>query len=126
MPNLIYEAYMNDEEAIHAIERLKTKVDRDDIYVITNDDYRTEKVADRAKANTVGVNETGIGDSIKNLLRKKEDKLRAKLMALGFSEEESNILEEQLDQGEIIVVSQKLGNELGQEESKNEHVKTGE
>ncbi|UJL48347.1 general stress protein [Virgibacillus sp. NKC19-16] len=109
MPDLIYEAYMSDEEAIEVIERLKTKVDQDDIYVITHDDH-TDRVTDRAKTNTVGVNERGVGDSIKNIFRNKEDKLRAQLMVLGFSEEESNILEEQLDQGVIIVVSKKPGN----------------
>lgn len=70
-----------------------------------NDD-RTDRVADRASANTVGMEETGFGVSIKNVFRKQGDDLRAQLQELGFGESEANGLEDQLDQGTVLVIVQ--------------------
>ena len=79
-------------------------VSDDDIYVITHDDDRTDRIADNADTNTVGANEVGLGTSIKNLFRKQGDELRAQFEELGFSAQEAEQLEDKLDQGKIILV----------------------
>ena len=100
----VYKEFKNDEEVVTAVNALKSQgVDEDNIYVITHDDDRTNRVADNADANTVGVSETGLGTSIKNVFRKKGDELRAKFEELGFSADESKLLEDKLDQGQIIL-----------------------
>ncbi|QDI90916.1 general stress protein [Salicibibacter halophilus] len=103
MQKPMFKEFMSDDEAVRAIEKLKMEVNTDNIYVITHDDGHTDRVADRTDANTVGIDETGFGVSIKNIFRNKGDELRAKLQELGFTEEEAEHLESQLDKGEVIV-----------------------
>lgn len=100
----VFKEFMNDDEAVKAVDELKTKVDEDNIYILTHDDDHTKRVANRADANTVGASETGITTSVKNVFRKKGDELRAKFEELGFSETEANNLESELDKGAVIVV----------------------
>lgn len=101
----IYKEFFNDEEVVDVVQALKARnILEDDIYVITHDNDRTNRVADNADANKVSMSETGIGTSIKNTFRKKGDELRAQFEKLGFSENESEQLEERLDQGMVIVV----------------------
>ncbi|MDQ0207140.1 YflT domain-containing protein [Alkalicoccobacillus murimartini] len=100
----VYKEFKNDEEVVTAVQSLKTQgVHEDNIYVITHDDDRTNRIADNADANTVGVSETGLGTSIKNVFRKKGDELRAKFEEIGFSEQEAKLLEDKLDQGKVIL-----------------------
>lgn len=100
-----YKEFFNDEEVITAVNALKaSNISEDDIYVITHDDDRTDRVASNADANKVTASETGLGTAIKNTFRKKGDELRAKFEELGFGENEAQQLEEQLDQGKIILV----------------------
>ncbi|KMK76249.1 general stress protein [Alkalihalobacillus pseudalcaliphilus] len=100
-----HKEFTNDEEVITVVNQLKTQnISEDDIYVITHDDDRTNRVADQADANKVSVSETGLGTSIKNVFRKKGDELRAKFEELGYSSVEAEALEERLDQGKIIVI----------------------
>ncbi|AXF57885.1 general stress protein [Salicibibacter kimchii] len=96
---------MNDDEAVRAIEKLKIRVNTENIYVITHNDGHTKRVSERTDANTVGVNETGFGVSIKNIFRNKGDELRANLQEVGFSEREAQHLESQLDKGAVIVAA---------------------
>lgn len=103
---LEYKEFMNDDEVVSAVQRLKEDVDKDQIYIVTHDDDRTGRVADQADANTVGMEETGFGVSVKNVFRKQGDELRAQLQELGFGESEAHGLEDQLDKGTVLVVVQ--------------------
>ena len=110
---LLHKEFYNDQEAIKAIELLKTKgVDTDNIFVITHDGDRTSRVADQADAKTVGVTEQGFGTAVKNVFRNTGDELRAKFEELGFPQEKANELEEKLDEGKIIVVIKDAPNDL--------------
>ncbi|QKS70089.1 general stress protein [Paenalkalicoccus suaedae] len=105
--NPLYKEFTNDEQAVAAIDAMKAKgISEDDIYVVTHDDDRTDRVADNADANTVGVSEQGLGTAAKNLFRKKGDELRAQFQELGFTVEKAEELEDHLDQGKIVVVVQ--------------------
>ncbi|PRO65986.1 general stress protein [Alkalicoccus urumqiensis] len=101
----LYKEFYNDEEVVDAVQGIKEKgVSEDDIYVLTHDSDRTDRVADNADANTLGVNDMNFGTAAKNIFRKKGDELRAKFEELGFSKDMANELEEKLDQGKVIVV----------------------
>lgn len=103
--SVTYKEYVTDDEAIRGIQEIKIKgVHEDDIYVLTHENHRTQSVAEMADANTVGVPEQGLGTSIANVFRKKGDELRAQFEELGFSKQESEQLEEKLDQHKVIVV----------------------
>ncbi|ALA53064.1 general stress protein [Shouchella clausii] len=100
----VYKEFFNDEEVVQAVNALKAKnVSEDDIYVITHDDDRTERVADNADANKISAAETGLGTALKNTFRSKGDELRAKFEEIGFTADEAEQLEERLDQGKVIV-----------------------
>ncbi|WP_223703043.1 general stress protein [Sutcliffiella deserti] len=101
----VYKEFDNDEQVVGAVQELKTKgVNENDIYVITHDDDRTKRVADKSDANTVGAGEVGLDTYVKNVFRSKGDELRAQFVELGFTEPESEQLEEKLDLGKVILV----------------------
>lgn len=97
--------FTDDVEVIEEIKRqVANGVSKDDLYVMSHDDDRTDRVADKVDANTVGVSEEGFGTAAKNVFRKKGDELRAKFQELGFSETEASNLEEKLDHGKILLI----------------------
>lgn len=103
--SVLYKEFTNDEAVVTAIQSIKGNgIDESNIYVITHDDDRTERVADNADANTVSASDVGLGTATKNLFRKKGDELRAQFEELGFSSTEADQLEKKLDQGKVIVV----------------------
>lgn len=97
--------YSNDEKLQNDVQTLASKgIKKDNIYVMSHDDDRTERIAKNADANTVGVEETGISDAVGNMFNKKGDELRSKLQELGFSEEEAEDYEEDLDEGKVLLM----------------------
>ncbi|WP_442961090.1 general stress protein [Pseudogracilibacillus sp. SO30301A] len=72
--------FTNDQALITEVQELTARgVDRTDIYVLTHDADRTNRLADNANINTIGIEEEGIGTAVGNIFRKKEDDLREKL-----------------------------------------------
>lgn len=103
---VFYMEYNSDTEAAKGIDALKTNgIQSSDIYILTHADHRTERIAEMSQANTVGMAETGIGTAVANIFRNKGDELRSKLQELGFTEQESEVLEKKLDQEKVIVVA---------------------
>ncbi|GAA0608785.1 general stress protein [Virgibacillus siamensis] len=79
-------------------------VSKDNMYVMSHDDDRTDRVAGNVDANKVGIQEEGLDTAVNNIFRKKGDELRTKFNELGFSKDEASELEEKLDHGEILLV----------------------
>ncbi|MFC4736109.1 general stress protein [Bacillus daqingensis] len=103
--NPLYKEFYNDQEVVDAVTGIKEKgVNEDDIYILTHDDDRTERVADNADANTVSTGDMDFGTAAKNIFRKPGDELRAKFEELGFSKDMAGELEEKLDHGKVIIV----------------------
>ncbi|WP_075619333.1 general stress protein [Paenisporosarcina indica] len=103
--SVYYKEFITDDEAIRGIQEIKSHgIQDDDIYVITHENYRTEKLAEMASANTIGVAEEGLGTAIANAFKTKGEELRAKLEHIGFSLSEAVDLEQQLDEHKVIVV----------------------
>ncbi|MFC0524363.1 general stress protein [Pontibacillus salicampi] len=97
--------YTNDEKLQNDVQKLSNNgVNKNNIYVMSHDDDRTERVADNANANTVGLKEENLKDAVGNLFNKQGDELRNKMQDLGLSESESETYEERLDEGKILLL----------------------
>lgn len=101
--------YQDDVELVREVEaQFARGVSKDDLYVISHDDDRTNRIADKVNANTIGIQEEGLKVAIENLFRKKGDELRAKFEEIGFSESEASLLEEKLDHGKILLIQKEV------------------
>ncbi|MCM3440631.1 general stress protein [Metabacillus halosaccharovorans] len=99
------EEFQNEENLEQAVNMLKSKgVQANDLYVLTHDDDRTERISDKADTNLIGVEETGLTKTLENLFVKKGDEIRNKLHELGFSTAEAEMYEEKLDQGKALLI----------------------
>jgi len=92
--------------AMHAVRELNLRgYGQDDIYVLAHDGDQTDQLNEAADTNNIGISEEGVFNLMANLFRSRGDELRAKLEAIGFSEEEAGMYEEQLDRGRVLVIA---------------------
>lgn len=88
---------------------LKSRLDegylKENLFVIAHSDDRTEHISEKTEAREISVLDEGPITALANLFRSKGDELRAKLRSMGVSEEESNRLESQMDQGKVVVLA---------------------
>lgn len=97
--------FQDDIELVQEVEQLsKQGVDKDRLYVLSHDDDRTKRIADKVNAQEIGIEETGLKVAVENMFSKKGDELRAKLEEIGFSQQEAESLEEKLDHGKILLL----------------------
>ncbi|GAA0367082.1 general stress protein [Bacillus horti] len=96
--------YMNDEKLVHDVQELANRgIDKNDMFILSHDDDRTNRVADSAEANTIGVRELGLGSAVSNIFVSKGDELRKKIEEIGLSSVEAELYEEKLDEGKILL-----------------------
>lgn len=77
--------YTNDEKLMKDVEELKQLgVAKEDVYVLSHDDDRTERLADNTDANTIGAKETGLKHAVGNVFNKKAMSFATKSMKLAF------------------------------------------
>ncbi|QMV41081.1 general stress protein [Cohnella cholangitidis] len=76
-----------------------------EIYVLAHESDRTDRLADAADTNKVGMSEEGMFDTIANLFRTRGDELRNKIEAMGFDPYEASRFEAELDQGKVLVMA---------------------
>ncbi|WP_164217941.1 general stress protein [Virgibacillus sp. YIM 98842] len=97
--------YTNDEQLVTDVSILKDRgVDKNNVYVISHDNDRTDRIAGNADANTIGMKEMDFGNAVGNLFSSKGDELRTKLNEIGLSEEEANKYEEEMDEGKVLLI----------------------
>src|SRR5699024_4550929 len=80
-------------------------ISKDNLYVVSHDDDRTKRIADKVNANEIGVKEEGLKVAIENMFNKKGDELRNQLEEIGFSKDEASNLEEKLDHGKVLLIT---------------------
>lgn len=101
----IVKEFQDDMELVQEVEAQAINgVSKDNLYVISHDDDRTKRIADKVNANEIGVKEEGLKVAIENMFRKKGDELRAKFQEIGFSSNEASELEEKLDHGKVLLI----------------------
>jgi len=76
-----------------------------EIYVLAHESDRTNRLADAASANTVGIAEEGMFDAMANLFRSRGDALRSKIESMGFNTFEASMYESELDRGKVLVMA---------------------
>lgn len=97
--------FQDDKELMQEVKnQADSGVKKENLYVISHDDDRTDRVASKVDANEVGLGEEGLSTSVGNIFRKKGDELRAKFKELGFDQPEASSLEEKLDHGKILLM----------------------
>ncbi|TLS36602.1 general stress protein [Pseudalkalibacillus caeni] len=95
--------YQDTETLKQDVEALKDRgVDKENIYIMSHDQDRTDRLADEAEANTVGMKELGL-ESVGTMFEKKGDELRKKMEELGLSESEAERYESEMDKGKVFV-----------------------
>lgn len=78
---------------------------QDQIYVLTHDKERTDRIVENTAAGKIGVAEEGVGTTIANLFRSTGDELRAKMRSLGISRYDAERLESEMDRDKILVIA---------------------
>lgn len=97
--------YKDDEKLQEDIQKLQSKdISKDDIYVISHDDERTKRIAKNADASTIGASEMGVTGAVKGTFTKKGDQLRSQLEGIGFSENEAENYESEMDRGTVFLI----------------------
>lgn len=98
----------NSVKAKEKIEQLTLQgFVKDNIYVVTHEKDRTEKMADHFDVENVGIEEEGVMDKIANVFRSRGDELRSQMQSLGISETDADRYEEELDKGRVVIVAKK-------------------
>ena len=93
-------------EATHKISELQRDgFEKENIFVLTHDAKRTQQVSEETDAQMIGIAEEGVLTTVANFFRSTGDELRAKLLSMGVSEEKSEQLESEMDQGKIIIIA---------------------
>src|SRR5690625_4285583 len=88
--------YTNEDYFIIDVQLLyKYLIDLENIYVLTHDRDRTQRLAEQAEINTIGVNEMGVGNAVSSMFKSEGDELRNKLKEMGLTESEATILEKE-------------------------------
>lgn len=101
----IAKEFQDDQELINEVNMQSEKgVSKDNLYVVSHDNDRTDRVAKQVNGNEIGIKEEGLKIAIGNLFHKKGDELRAKFQGIGFSAKEADELEEKLDHGKILLI----------------------
>lgn len=96
--------FTDDTSLITEIQELVSSgIPRENLYVLSHDDNRTNRVAENANANQIGIEEEGLATAVGNIFRRKGDELREKLKQFGYTQEESAELENKLDAGKILL-----------------------
>jgi hypothetical protein len=98
---------------VNNIMEARTKIDElesqgyaeGNIYVLTHDKARTEKIAEHTDGQEIGIAEEGILTATANLFRSTGDELRAKLRAMGVSKGHAEQLESEMDKGKIVILT---------------------
>lgn len=102
----VVKEFKEDTALIEEIDSLSKKgVSKENLYVMSHDDDRTDRVAGDTDANKVGVRDESLQTAVGNIFRKKGDELRAKLKELNFTQQQADDLEGKLDQGKILLIN---------------------
>lgn len=75
------------------------------IFVLTHDKSRTNRIADNTDAELIGIAEEGLGTAIANIFRSTGDELRAKMRSLGIAKQDAERLEQEMDKDKILVIA---------------------
>ncbi|MDJ1632099.1 general stress protein [Bacillus velezensis] len=77
--------YTNDQKLMQDVKELqRLGVAKEDVYVLSHDDDRTDRLADNTDVNTIGAKETGIKHAVGNMFNKKATSSATKFTKSAF------------------------------------------
>ncbi|MDW0112772.1 MULTISPECIES: YflT domain-containing protein [Sporosarcina] len=79
----------------------------DDIYIFAHDKKRSDDITDALDTESVGMQEQGFLDSMKNMFSSRGDELRNKMEAAGLTAEDAADAERELDHGKLVLIARK-------------------
>ncbi|PSL40387.1 heat induced stress protein YflT [Planomicrobium soli] len=98
----------NAVQAKSEVERLQSQgYDDDNIYIFAHDKRREADITEALDTESVGVKEQGFLNGMKNITNSRGDELRAKMAAVGLSDQEAEEYEEELDKGKLVIIATK-------------------
>ena len=98
----------NAVQAKNEIEDLtKQGYTHDDIYIFAHDKKRADNITDALDTESVGLQEQGFLDSMKNMFTSRGDELRNKMEAAGLTAEDAADAERELDYGKLVLIAKK-------------------
>lgn len=98
----------NGVQAKKEIEKLLNEgFTHEDVYILAHYEERAEDLTEALDANDVGMAEQGVLNAVKNVFRSRGDELRSKMESLGFSNDEAEKYEKELDEGRVVVIATK-------------------
>jgi len=97
--------YINEEQLKTDVNKLQASgVAKEDIYILTHDNDRTDRLVDATESNKIGMKEMDFGSAVGNIFNSRGDELRNKLEEIGFSSAEAENYEEDLDDGKVLLL----------------------
>lgn len=97
--------FTNETELMSVVNLLSSQgVSKENLYVLTHDSDRTNRLAEKTDASEIGLKEMGLGKAVEQIFRSEGDQLRMKMEELGLSEQEVERYERKLDQGKILLI----------------------
>lgn len=97
----------NGVQAVDLIRELEEKgYDKEHIYLFTHDETRSKHLTEHTNTKDIGLKEEGIFDRIANVFQSRGETLRTRMTSLGLSQNKAMKLEEELDEGKVVIVAQ--------------------
>ncbi|WP_226527893.1 general stress protein [Metabacillus niabensis] len=107
MMNLKTYVVENGVQATQIIQELEGQgYDKDHIYLFAHDTTRSKHLTEQTDTRQIGLKEEGVFDKVANVFRSRGDMLRDRMTSLGVSQDKANELEEELDEGRVVIVAQ--------------------
>ncbi|MDN7243181.1 general stress protein [Planococcus sp. N028] len=98
----------NALQAKSEVEKLLSQgYDDDNIYIFAHDKRRETDINEALDTESVGMKEQGFLNGMKNMTSSRGDELRAKMSAVGLSDQEAEEYEEELDKGKLVIIATK-------------------
>lgn len=106
--------FNNEQEVVNAVEELVSRgVPQDDLFVLTHDHDRTERLTDKTDAAALEANAHDLRASMEDSFQNRGELLRHKMEEIGLSKEEARLYEEKLDQGKVLLFVNEYGKYQG-------------
>ena len=65
--------FQDDQDVIQEVEKqLNDGVSKENLYIISHDDDRTKRIANKVNANVIGLEEEGMKVAMENMFNKKD------------------------------------------------------
>jgi len=107
MINLKTYVVENGVQATQIIQELEGQgYSKDQIYLFAHDSSRSKHLTDQTDTRHIGLKEEGMIDKIANLFQSRGENLRTRMTSLGLSQNKASELEEELDEGKVVIVAQ--------------------